>query len=248
MDCEFTEKEIEIFLNNMGVEYLYSWAAMQFSEKNKECYEFAVKCYKLAAAQGYGQALNALGELYAEGEFVEKDMQKAFDCYIRSAEKGYDEAYCNLGYFYLYGINCDIDYKKAYEYFSRGATIGYNDSYINCLYELGDMYMHGSYVDENPNVAFNYYTTALRKAKDNGFSYFLPDIEYRIGKCYYGGNGVERDKELACGFLKAALDKYETRTNDPYNYKAKRINEINDMITECTGICVATPVQIPEEE
>lgn len=92
---------------------------------------------------------------------------------------------------------------------------------------------------------------AAKTLEEYGCTYedeFESDIEYRIGKCLYYGNGVEEDKDLACNYLKSALKGYENRTHDSYNYVGKRINEINDMITEHTGICVATPVQIPEEE
>lgn len=227
---EFTEKELELFLNNGGAHFMYEWAVMQFVQKNEECYELALKFYECVAEQRHGLALNNLGALYSEGRFVEKDTQKAIDYYIKSAECGCTEACCNLGYYYLYGRNDEVDYKKAFEYFSKGAILG-NDA--NCCYKLGDMYMYGDYVEENPNIAFNFYLRSAKILEEYGCTYedeFESDINYRIGKCLYYGNGVAEDKSLACNYLEDALNGYKNRTHDAYNYVEKRIEEINDMI------------------
>lgn len=245
---EFTPNEIELFLANDGDNRLYGWAAEQFSDGNRECFGLAIKIYKLLAERGHAFALNDLGALYSEGIYVVKDTKKAFDYYVKSAENGCTEACCNLGYFYLYGRNGETDYEKAFKYFSKGAIVG-NDA--NCCYKLGDMYMYGDYVEKNPNIAFNFYLRAFKTFEKHGCTYeteFLSDIYYRIGKCLYYGNGVDEDKSLACEYLSDARDGYKKRMYDPYNYVEKRIEEINKILTEYTDICVATPVQIPEEE
>ena len=56
----------------------------------------AVTWYEQAAAQGYADALYALGELYATGEGVERDMDKAIAWYMQAAEQGQEEAWHKL--------------------------------------------------------------------------------------------------------------------------------------------------------
>lgn len=228
------EKEMELFLKNGGANMLYDWAVNQFSCCDEDCYSLAIKFYEMAAEQGHGLALNNLGALYSEGRFVEKDTDKAMDYYTKSAEAGCSEACCNLGYFYLYGRNDEVDYKKAYEYFSRGAMLG-NDA--NCLYKLGDMYMYGSYVEKNPAIAFEFYIKSLETLDEYGCTYadeFTSDINYRIGKCLYEGNGVKQDKMGAIEYLETALRGYKTRGHDAYNYVGKRIGEIEYMLEHCS--------------
>lgn len=229
---KFTPKEIELFFENISNDLLYSWSVMQFEDEKIECYDLAIKIYKHLAEQGHALALNNLGALHSEGRFVHKDTQKAFDYYVNSAENGCMEACCNLGYFYLYGRNGEVDYKKAFEYFSKGAILG-NDA--NCFYKLGDMYMYGSYVEKNPDIAFNYYVRAAKTLEEYGSTYvdeLESDINYRIGKCLYYGNGIEEDKLLASQYLENALRGYKNRIHDAYNYVEKRIQEIKDMIAK----------------
>lgn len=230
------EKEAELFLENGGADILYEWAVNQFVCDNQECYSLAIRFYEIAAEQGHGFALNNLGALYSEGRFVEKDTKKAMEYYIKSAETGCSEACCNLGYFYLYGKNNEVDYKKAYEYFSRGAMLG-NDA--NCLYKLGDMYMHGDYVEKNPDIAFEFYIKSLDVLEEYGDTYvdeFTSDINYRIGKCLYEGIGVQQDKRRAMEYLEMALNGYKSREHDAYNYVNKRIDEIEYMIEQFNSL------------
>ena len=56
------------------------------------------------------------------------------------------------------------------------------------------------------------------------------DINYRIGKCLYEGNGVEENKLLSVRYLEEALDGYEAREHDAYGYVEKRIVEIKNML------------------
>lgn len=224
------EKEMKLFLENGGANMLYDWAVNQFSCCDEDCYSLAIKFYEMAAEQGHGLALNNLGALYSEGRFVEKDTDKAMDYYTKSAEAGCSEACCNLGYFYLYGRNDEVDYKKAYEYFSRGAMLG-NDA--NCLYKLGDMYMHGDYVEKNPDIAYKFYIKSLDKYRNIYADDILPDIRYRIGKCLFEGNGVEKDVESARNYLGRAIAGYKERKHDAYNYISKRISEIEHMLEQC---------------
>lgn len=228
------ETEMTTLLENGGAELLYQWAVEQFCSDNEECFELAVKFYEMAGEKEHPLALNNLGALYSEGRFVEKDSQKAMEYYNKSAELGCSEACCNLGYYYLYGRNGDKDAKKAYEYFSRGAMLG-NDA--NCLYKLGDMYIRGDYVEKNSKIAYEFYVKALDTLDEYGCTYedeFLSDINYRIGKCLYEGDGVEQDRLGAIGYLEDALRGYKSRNHDSYGYVEKRIGAIEYMLENCS--------------
>ena len=57
----------------------------------------------------------------------------------------------------------------------------------------------------------NYYQKAYNKDKDD------PYIWFRLGKCYYFGHGVERDKNRAYDFIKMSIEKGFTDAQNFYN-------------------------------
>ena len=59
-------------------------------------YSVAAEWYQKAAEQGYAQAQNNLGVLYAEGHGVEKNMDKAKELITQAAEQGCEDAQENL--------------------------------------------------------------------------------------------------------------------------------------------------------
>lgn len=76
---------------------------------------------KAAAEVGHVDAQFSLGQLYADGEGVEKDMQEAFRWYKEAAKKGHIEAQNQVGYCYRRGSGVKNDMKKAIKWFERSA-------------------------------------------------------------------------------------------------------------------------------
>ena len=177
-----------------------------------------VECYQQCIDQNMPAAALNLGTLYYKGQVVQQDFQEAARLYKIAADAGYREAICNLGYCFYYGRHQEIDYAKALEYFQKGALL-FNDA--NCLYKLGDMYLHGYAIEKNPLYARILYQRALEICQndegDGENAYCLPDVQFRVGKCFVRGIGIAPDAEKALPLLMAALcGFYGRRKTDPF--------------------------------
>jgi hypothetical protein len=76
-------------------------------------YVEAVRWYRLAADQGHGGAMFALGAIYKGGEGLLRDEAEAVRWYRLAAEQGFDLALSNLGFLYFE----QGDYVQAYLWF-----------------------------------------------------------------------------------------------------------------------------------
>ncbi|MEJ2137613.1 MAG: tetratricopeptide repeat protein, partial [Desulfofustis sp.] len=80
-----------------------------------------------------------LGLLYALGEKVPQDYQKAAIWFRKAAEQGHARAQSNLGYMYLRGEGVPQDYPQAVTWFRRAAEQGN----VHAQFNLGDIYRKG---------------------------------------------------------------------------------------------------------
>lgn len=83
----------------------------------------ALKWFTLAAEQGEGEALLALGQIYYSGEQVRVDYAKAYSFFNQAAKHGEKAAWSNLGLMYANGQYVDADCTKAKEYLDKGEHI-----------------------------------------------------------------------------------------------------------------------------
>ncbi len=110
-----------------GVSYAcHNLASLYYTGRGgkKDLYE-AYKYWVYASKQGYAQAINSLGHMYAEGETPnnsskEENMKLAAKLYQIAAEKGEPQAMENLGRF----LQMTKRYKEAYFWFSAEASCG----------------------------------------------------------------------------------------------------------------------------
>jgi TPR repeat protein len=166
-------------------------------------------------------AMVSLGSMYYEGRGVQQSYKKAVYWYEKAAEKLDPRGLCYLGYCYYYGRDIDVDYKKAYACFSQSAFL--KDP--NGMFKLGDMFYFGLYVKEDKDAAFYWYDAA-----DNVYSktqYESASIEYRLGKCYLYGEGVEQNLSSALRKLQSAEEDFfelveEGDTNSAITLKSVR--------------------------
>lgn len=92
------------------------------SEEN----EAAAKMYQRAADLGDGEALLALGSLYANGEGVEQDAERAVQLIEQSANGGYGPAIMVLASAFSKGaLGLQTDKEKARRWLEQGASQGY---------------------------------------------------------------------------------------------------------------------------
>ena len=66
---------------------------------------------------------------------------------------------------------------------------------------MGELYYNGHLYERNYQEAFKHYSKSYELFSDNGY------IEFRLGRCYYFGHGVEMDSNKAYVFLTSAKNK-----------------------------------------
>ena len=107
-----------------------------FSLKYEVNKKEALKWYKKAAEQGYGEAQYNLGLMYDNGEGVEINKQEAIKWYKKSAKKGIAQAQYDLAVTYYNGDGIKQDIGEAIYWFQKAAKQGYESS-IQALKALG---------------------------------------------------------------------------------------------------------------
>jgi hypothetical protein len=84
----------------------------------------AAHWFELAATQGNAYAQKMLGDIYAEGSGVPRNLRLAADWREKAANRGNIEAQCLLGKMYLNGEGVNKDQSKAEKWLQRAATEG----------------------------------------------------------------------------------------------------------------------------
>ena len=160
-------------LNNLGRIY----------EEDKNYLE-AIKCFESAAENGECWAANKVGEYYRKGEFVDKDIKKAFYYYNKSDESSIyfmcPWAKYNLAkYFYLTGnaeLNIEIDINHAIELFENASSkiLEANEELIYIYYKK---YLDGFKEDSSLLDKVKFYISRLES-----FAGFNKDVKDRVEK------------------------------------------------------------------
>jgi TPR repeat protein/transglutaminase-like putative cysteine protease len=110
----------------------------------------ALTLLEAAAAQGFGDAMNVLGNAYADGNGVPRDDQRAIAYYRQAVEYGDLDAAHNLGYAYFFGQRGQpIDYAQAFQLFRQAAEMGQKNS----QFFLSRMYFEGRGTEKNDTLA-----------------------------------------------------------------------------------------------
>ena len=129
-------------------------------------------------------SLNLLGNMYKEGLYVKKDINKAITLYEEASLHNYAYAYNNLGKIY----EDKHEYEKAFKYYEKSSLLG--ESYA--LNKLGEYYRQGIYVDINLDKAFSLYNKAIEVPIDNIYPYAF----YNLAKYFYLTGDVILVKDL----------------------------------------------------
>ncbi|MBQ8516936.1 MAG: SEL1-like repeat protein [Akkermansia sp.] len=188
-------------------EQLLQEKLMQAAEymDNKQ-YEKGIALFSELAEQGNTEAQYHLGYAYCRGIGVEKNPASAFKWFSSAAEKGDERAQCYLGKLYYTGYGVDEDREKAEFWLHRSAAQG-NKPAQTVLQVIETMQHHENaqvreglqylLLDETEKAA-----TCFRQAAGQG------DAEacFRLGSCYYLGEGTEQNHEEALRWLKKAAD------------------------------------------
>ncbi|MDP9499447.1 tetratricopeptide repeat protein [Bisgaard Taxon 45] len=134
------------------------------------------------ALKGDYQAQANLGILYARGQGVPQDFEKAYWWFSEAAEKGSIKAINNLAVFYLQGHGVKQDIPHSIKLFEQTA----NSGSLDAMLVLGQIYENEF---NQLSDAFKWY----KKAAEAG-SY---DAQFRLAVMYEKGEGTKKNKKQA---------------------------------------------------
>ena len=91
---------------------------------DRQDYATALKIFSELANQGYADAQNTLGLMYANGHSVAQDYRQAMLWFQKAASQGYAVAQKYLGLMYANGQGVAQDFKQARFWFEKAAAQG----------------------------------------------------------------------------------------------------------------------------
>lgn len=162
--------------------------------RNEHKYEEAFEIYSQYAEKGDHLSKCRLGEMYYEGQGVDKRPAKAFALIKESVDPGIPETVYQLGRCYFMGIGTSVDYELGYEMIITAADKGYPpaENFIAAIY------FDGEYVDKDVDKAMSW----LEKAVDHDD----PKALYNMGNVYYEGKYRGMNKTLAVRLWKRSAE------------------------------------------
>jgi uncharacterized protein len=171
-------------LLNEGLRYLNGTSAYDPAK--------AVSPLSRSAAAGNTRAMNALGNIEANGLAGPADGDRAVSWYSKALRGGYTPANYNLGRLYQAGDIVPQDFVRAAAYFQAGAAAGDKSSKNTLAY----FYYKGLGVEQNYAAALALYSELATQGDVNA--------QYFLGLCYRNGYGTAPDQALAKQWLTKA--------------------------------------------
>lgn len=159
----------------------------------------ALELYQEAAADGYNDALAAVGELYAKGHGVARDINRAQELFLNAAEQGSSKAAYNLAMLYEIGDGVGVDMQRAAKWYQEAQK----NNFPYASYKLGEMYMLARGVEQNISLANEMFSIAAEKGIILAY--------VKLGDHYLEGIGFERNIEKAFTNYQ-----YAAEHNEPY--------------------------------
>lgn len=165
---------------------------------------------------GGGKDAKALFELanYYVGKKDEKLQKEAFSLYQKSAKLGYTEGMFGVGVCYELGIGTPKNSKKAISWYSK-AEINITEDLINNPDPVGDRENELIKIYLNNEELINAFLDAAEESRkqsnvlendtrlaDEGDA----EAQYRMGRRYLDGHGVEKDEKKAYEFFRKSAE------------------------------------------
>ena len=126
-----------------------------------------------------------------EGRGVAKDFEKAFALNAQAARQGHHDAILAMGWFYLNGVGVTRDVERARKWYRNSVRQGE----AKAMFSLDQIaFDEGDFANA---------LTWFRRAVDAGHARSL----YWIGKLYWRGDGVPRDRKEAMRLFHRAASK-----------------------------------------
>lgn len=144
-------------------------------------YADALSEFTYLADEQDATALYYLGQMYENGQGVEKDTTKATEYYQKADALGNMQASVQLAKTVFYDDTIENNKEIGLEYLKKTA---YNGS-ADALYELGEIYHTGNGVDKDYSYAFGYYLMASMKGEKRA--------QHKLALSYINGRGTPQD-------------------------------------------------------
>lgn len=157
------------------------WAELARAYRAGGRYEEALKWQLKAVDADYLAAVVNLGQMYLDGQAVEKDNARAIELFNRAASRKEPAAYTALGWVYRAGVGVDLDYAEAMRWYVRGAEAGNDWAMAN----VAELYQTGKGVPRDSRRAVQWYTTAAKSGELTA--------QTRLARMYQTGDGIEKD-------------------------------------------------------
>ena len=149
---------------------------------------------------------------------TEENIYQLYKTALRGFEKQEEDMHdtfteIRLGNMYLNGQGTEQDINKAVEWLNKAAEQNNPDA----LYQLGYIYSSEEYSIADTEKAFEYYARALENYIEAEKENENATAEYRIGRMYFNGMGIEENVSEAVKWLeKAALNHNATAAYQLY--------------------------------
>ena len=169
------------------------------------------------ANQGDSIAQYVLGEYYYNGQYVQKNYEKAYAWFLKASQtrltansswiqQGFNGYYISevgakagalfyLGLFYNNGYYAKKDIEQAIKYYQQAADLG-NET---AMFNLGILYFHGNDVTKDDKIAFDYFYDSSEKN--------YPRAQYMLGLFYLDGIGTTKNIKSAVKWLTKAAER-----------------------------------------
>lgn len=157
-----------------------------------------------------------LGNFYLEGEYVERDINKAIHYYKLASDQNEPRSQAKLGYIYLE----EKDYRNSYNYHKLAADQNNGEGFLGLYY----LYNDGLGVKKNPNEAIRYLRLAIGQNNT--------DALYSLGKEYIKGKSVQKSYIEAANHFKIAANRNHTKASFELGCLYYYGNGIDQNITE----------------
>lgn len=189
-----------------------SFYGAKASSTNKEIpanYEAVYKYASISVKEPKYRGLSSyhLAELYANGRYVEKDLNKAFSFYKTASDSGINSATISLARFYRLGYGTDKNEEKCFELLTKADKA--NPGSAN--FELGMLHQYSKGKYYSLENAVKYFaksgsSTAINQL-NKVLDAFTEEQLLDLGDKYSIGIGVSKNTEIAYNAYRKALDK-----------------------------------------
>ena len=161
---------------------------------------------RFLAEQNHPAAMNSLGECYAMGRGVPRDLETAMEWYRRAAELGEAMADYNMGWH----LEQAGKLSEAYAHYRKAAD-GNDDS---AWWALGRFYENGVVVAQDGKEA--------RRCYETGEKLGSVKCKMRLARCKLLGIGGRREKKAGLDLCRQALElAKESSEKEDYGYEAE---------------------------